>query len=177
MMIWQEIIMDIFDRIAAQLAQVLEGLTPEELNRQPSTGANTIGWMAWHLTRSHDRNMSELMKMEQLWISEGWYKRFNRAPDPSETGWGHTIDEMKNFGAPDSMTIMKYHRSVLERIKDYIGNDLTEAVLEDESYSPTFRRSSPVYRRITGVINDGLQHVGQAAYVRGLIQGPGWQDR
>ena len=176
-MTWQEMIMDIFDRIAAQLAQVLEDLTPKQLNQQPARDANTIGWLIWHLTRSHDRNMSELMGLEQLWISEGWYARFNRRPDPSETGYRHTAKEMKAFKAPDSLTIMEYHRSVLERIKDYIGDQLEESVLEQEMYSPTFNSSSPVYRVITGVINDALQHVGQAAYVRGLITKQGWLGR
>jgi hypothetical protein len=176
-MTWQEMIMDIFDRIAAQLAQVLEDLTPKQLNSQPSRDANTIGWLTWHLTRSHDRNMSELMGLEQLWISEGWYARFDRRPDPAETGYGHTAKEVKDFKAPNSLTIMEYHRSVLERIKDYIGNELEESVLEQEVYSPTLNSSRPVYRVITGVINDGLQHLGQAAYVRGLIPKQGWLGR
>ncbi|MBN2075936.1 MAG: DinB family protein [Dehalococcoidales bacterium] len=176
-MTWQEMIMDIFDRIAAQLAQVLEDLTPKQLNQQPSKGANTIGWLTWHLTRSHDRNMSELMGLEQLWISEGWYARFDRRPDPAETGVGFTAKEMAAFKAPDSLTIMEYHRSVLERIKDCIGNQLEESDLEQEVYSPTFNSNRPAYRIITGVINDGLQHVGQAAYVRGLITKQGWLGR
>ena len=176
-MTWQEMIMDIFDRIAAQLAQVLEDLTPEELNQQPTPDTNPIGWLAWHLTRSNDRNMSELMGLEQLWISGNWYARFNRAPDPAETGYGFTLEEVAAFTSPDALTIMEYHRAVLDRIRQFIGNDLSEMMLEEESYSPTFQRSSPVYRTITGVINDGLQHVGQAAYVRGLLQGFGWMNR
>ncbi len=176
-MAWQQLVMDIFDRIAEQLEQVLEGLTPEELNRQPAPGANTIGWLTWHLTRSHDRNMSEVMEKEQLWTSDKWHARFNRAPDPAETGSGHTPEEMSAFRAPDSQTVMEYHRAVQERIKDYIGTALTETELERESYSPTFDGTSPVLRRITGVINDGLQHLGQAAYVRGLITKQGWLGR
>ena len=176
-MTWQEMIMDLFDRMAAQLAQVLEDLTPEQLNRQPARGANTIGWLTWHLTRSHDRNISELMGLEQLWTSEGWYARFNRRPDPAETGVGFTMKEMAAFKAPDSLTIMEYHRAVLERIKDFLANHLEESILEQEVYSPTFDSVRPAYRVITGVINDALQHVGQAAYVRGLITKQGWLER
>jgi len=176
-MAWQQLVMDIFDRIAGQLEQVLEGLAPEELNRQPAQGANTIGWLTWHLTRSHDRNMSEVMEKEQLWISDNWYARFNRAPDPAETGVGHSPEQMAAFRVPDGETVMEYHRAVLERIREYIDSGLSEDELERESYSPTFKSSSPVLRRITGVINDGLQHLGQAAYVRGLITEQGWLGR
>ncbi len=98
-MTWHRLVMDIFNRIAEQLEQVLDGLTTEELNRQPSPGANTIGWLTWHLTRSHDRNMSELIEKEQLWTVDGWYIKFGRDTDPAETGVGHTTEEMAAFRA------------------------------------------------------------------------------
>lgn len=174
---WHKLLLDIFDRIGSQLEQVLTGLTPEELNRQPGPGANTIGWLTWHLTRSHDRNMSEIAGQEQLWTADQWYKRFDRLPDPGETGFGHTMEQMQAFHAPDSNTIIEYHYAVLERIRDYIGNGLSVDELDRDSYSPTFDNSGLVWKRITGVINEGLQHVGQAAYVRGLIKGQGWLGR
>jgi hypothetical protein len=63
---WQEFVMDEFLRIEDELGQVLKGLTVEDLNTQPAPDCNSIGWLAWHLTRSHDRNMSEVMGEEQL---------------------------------------------------------------------------------------------------------------
>ena len=33
-----------------------------------------------------------------------------------------------------------------------------------------------VRRRLLGIISEGLQHVGQAAYVRGLLKGKGWPE-
>ncbi len=174
---WQQLIIDIFNRIAEQLKEVLEGLTPDELNQQPAPDANTIGWLNWHLTRSHDRNMSELAGKEQLWTGDGWYTKFNRAPDPAETGVGHSPKDMAAFRAPDSRTILEYHNAVLERIRDYIGSTLAEAELDREVYSPTFCNTHTGRRRLLGVINDGLQHLGQAAYVRGLLKGHGWLGR
>ena len=176
-MAWQQLIMDIFDRIAEQLEEVLEGLTPDELNRQPASDANTIGWLTWHLTRSHDRNMSEIVGKEQLWIEDKWYARFNRAPDPAETGFGHSSEAVAVFRAPDGKTVLEYHRAILERIKDYIINTLSETELDREVYSPTFRNTNTVRRRLLSVISDGFQHLGQAAYVRGLIKGQGWLGR
>ena len=98
--------MDEFLRIERELAQVLNGLTIEDLNRQPAPDCNSIGWLAWHLTRSHDRNMSELMSEEQLWIKDKWHARFNRAPDPSETGVGHTTEQAKAFRSPESEALI-----------------------------------------------------------------------
>lgn len=174
---WPQFILDIFERIAQELEHTLDGLTTDDLNWQPVPGANSIGWLAWHLTRSHDRNMSEVMGKEQLWLSDGWYARFGRPPDPAETGVGYSVQQAAAFRAPDGQVIMAYHRAVLARIKDYIHNQLSEAEFDRETYSPTLHITLPVRRRLLGVINEGFQHLGQAAYVRGLLKGHGWLGR
>ena len=171
---WQRFVMEQFDRIEDELGQVLKGLSVEDLNRQPAPDCNSIGWLAWHLTRSHDRNMSELMGEEQLWIAEKWYAKFNRAPDPGETGVGHTTEQAKAFQSPDVAVIMDYHHAILKRIEQYINHQLTEKELDRETYSPTLKNIAPVSGRIKGVIQQGFLHVGQAGYVRGLLKGKGW---
>ncbi|HEY32691.1 MAG TPA: DinB family protein [Dehalococcoidia bacterium] len=174
---WQQFVTDLFVRISQELERVLEGLSTDDLNRQPSPDSNSIGWLAWHLTRSHDRNMSEIAGEEQLWIKDKWYLKFNRAPDPSETGVKHSPKEAAAFRSPDSATILEYHRAVVERIQNYINSRLSETELERESHSPTLGMTRPVEARLIGVINEGLQHVSQAAYARGLLKGKGWSDR
>ncbi len=176
-MAWQQLITDLCLRISQELETVLEGLTTDELNQQPRPDSNSIGWLAWHLTRSHDRNMSEIAGEEQLWIRDKWHLKFNRTPDPSETGYHHSPEEAAAFHSPDSATILEYHRAVVERIKGYIGSSLSETELERDSYSPTFQTTSKVRRRLVSVLSDGFQHVGQAAYARGLLKGKGWSDR
>ena len=171
---WQQFVMEQFLRIEDELGQVLKGLSIDDLNRQPAPDCNSIGWLAWHLTRSHDRNMSELMGEEQLWIAEKWYAKFNRAPDPGETGVGHTTEQAKAFQSPDVAVIMDYHHAILKRIEHYINHQLTEKELDRETYSPTLKNIAPVSGRIKGVIQQGFPHVGQAGYVRGLLKGKGW---
>ncbi|UCB43306.1 MAG: DinB family protein [Dehalococcoidales bacterium] len=176
-MAWQQLITDLFLRISQDLETVLEGLTVEDLNQRPRPDSNSIGWLAWHLTRSHDRNMSEIAGEEQLWIKDGWYLKFGRTPDPSETGYHHSPEEAAAFRSPDSVTVLEYHRAVVERIKGYIDSKLSETELERESHSPTLGTTQPVQARLVGVLNDAFQHVGQAAYARGLLKGRGWSDR
>lgn len=174
---WQQLVIDIFMRISQEMEGILNGLTVDEINQQPRPDCNSIAWLTWHLTRSHDRNMSEIAGKEQLWTSDGWHARFNKPPNAAETGYGHNTGEAAAFRVPDSNTLLEYHHTVLERIIDYINSTLSETELKRESYSPTFGTVNPVRRRVAGVINDGLQHVGQAAYVRGLLKGKGWLGR
>ena len=171
---WQLFVMDEFERIEQELGLVLEGLNVKDLNIQPAPDCNSIGWLAWHLTRSHDRNMSELMGHEQLWTSDKWYAKFNRAPDPNETGVGHTTEQARDFESPRGEIIMAYHRAILGRIRHYVEIDVTEAELERENTSPTLHNTISAMRRITGVVQQGFLHVGQAGYVRGMIKGKGW---
>lgn len=174
---WQLLINDLFIRISNELEKVLDGLTVDDLNQRPSPDCNSIGWLAWHLTRSHDRNLSELAKKQQLWIKDNWHIRFNCSLDPTETGFGHSLKDAAEFVSPDSKTILEYHHAVLELAKRYIDNNLSETDLKRRVKSPTLKNVATVRGRLLGIISEGLQHVGQAAYVRGLLKGKGWLSR
>ncbi len=177
-MTWQALVVDIFERKARELSAVLDGLTPEDLDWRPEKGANSIGWLTWHLTRSLDRNLSDITGEEQLWISDGWYARFGREPDPGETGVGHDpMGQAEAFRSPDVATLLEYHLAALGRLRRYAGAGLTEAELERLARSPTLGTNWTMRHRLVGIVNDGLQHLGQAAYVRGLLKGAGWLGR
>jgi len=171
---WQRLVLDQFERIEQELGFALDGLTVEDLNRQPAPDCNSIGWLAWHLTRSHDRNMSEIIGEEQLWTRDGWHARFGRAPDPGETGVGHTPQQARSFVSPPREVIMAYQHAILGRIREYLGTSLTEAELERDYTSPTFKTTRRVEGALIGVIQQGFLHVGQAGYVRGMLKGNGW---
>lgn len=174
---WQQLLVDIYRRLSKEFEEVLAGLTLDDLNRRPATDANTIGWLLWHTTRSLDRTVGDVMWGEQLWIKDGWHMRFGRKPDPNETGWRHSFEEVGKFRVPDIQTLLEYHRAVMERSVEYLKK-LSEQELDREcplSTHPGTTASAGM--RIIGNINDCFQHVGQAAYVRGLIKGQGWLGR
>lgn len=171
---WQSFVLDQFDRIEYELGLVLDGLSVEDLNRQPALGSSSIGWLAWHLTRSIDRDMSELMGSEQIWVAGKWYEKWGREPSPAETGIGHSEQQVKEFKSPHTDVIMAYHKAIIARIRPYIENELTEDELDRQIRSRTLKNLSTVMRRVTSVIQDGFVHLGQAAYVRGMYKGIDW---
>jgi hypothetical protein len=170
---WQQLVLDSFQRQSQELEKVVEGLTEDDLNRQPAPDCNSIGWLAWHVIRSVDRNMSELMGEEQLWIKNRWHDRFGRAPDPSETGYGHSTEQAKAFKSPVAKVIIDYQKAILSRIEDYINRRLSVSDLAREVYSPTLKVKRTVEETIVGQFWHGMHHVGQAGYVRGLLKGEG----
>jgi len=170
---WCELMSDAYGRVLPLLEKALEGLTQDDLNRQPHPDSNSIGWLTWHLTRVQDIRLSPLMGKEQLWISNDWYKRFHRPRDPMDRGFGHSSEEVAAFKSPDVQTLLGYHQAVLERTKRYIAS-LSTAELGRELDEPGRQPVPTVGRRLVDILNDTLQHAGQVAYLRGLFKGKGW---
>jgi hypothetical protein len=173
---WQQLIIDIYKRTTIEIEQVLDGLNIEDLHRRPAPGANPIGWLCWHATRSMDRTVGDVILGEQLWIKDGWHEKFNLPPDPQNTGYGDTDAEVDALRIPDVDTLLAYHRAVMGVTLKYLER-LTEDELSREypfSVVPGTKRAVCV--RIIANIQD-IQHVGQAGYVRGLLKGHRWYGK
>jgi len=170
---WQDILDMEFERISRSLEIALEGLTEEDLNWQPKPDSNSIGWLTWHLTRWQDVQVSSFLKREQLWIKDGWYEKFGRPADAGDHGSGHKPDDLAKFKSPDAVTLIGYHQAVLAQTKSYLKS-LSASDLDKVIEGTPFQPPPTVGMSIVGVLSDGMQHAGQAAYVRGLRQGMGW---
>ena len=73
---------------------------------------------------------------------------------------------------PDRGLLLDYADAVLARTQEYLESVTDEELdrIIDTSYDPPVT----VGVRLVSVINDNTQHVGQAAYVRGLSEGRHW---
>jgi hypothetical protein len=169
---WRQFPIDAFERILQTLEKALIGMTQADLNEQPRPDCNSMGWLAWHLTRTQDRSIADLTGEKQLWIKDNWYARFSRASDAADTGFGHKPEDVAAFKSPDVATVLGYHKAVLQKTKQYLGS-LSTTELGRKLDHPRF---PTVEARLVATLNDGLQHVGQIAYVRGLLKGKGWMD-
>jgi hypothetical protein len=170
---WQKLVLDSFLKQEKELEKVVEGLTEDDLSRQPAPDCNSIGWLVWHVIRSVDRNMSPVIGDEQLWLSAKWHARFGREPDPGETGYGHTAEQAKMFRSPDANTVVEYSKAIMAKSADYFNRKLTDSDLAREVYNPTLKITRTVEETIVAEIWHSMHHLGQAAYVRGLLKGEG----
>lgn len=171
---WHDLLAEAYERLPGFLNNVLRGLSQDDLNWQPRPDCNSIGWLTWHLTRQQDAQIASLMNEEQLWLSDGWCSRFNRAADPKDIGFGHTPEQVSSFKSPDIQTMLDYHHAVLERTKHYLVT-LSQTDLDRELDEPWFQPLPTVGVRLISILDDSIIHAGQAAYIRGLIHGKGWQ--
>ena len=172
---WQELLIDGYSRISGSLEEALKGLIRDDLIQLPHADCNSMGWLAWHMTRIQDDHIAALMEEEQLWISEGWHAKFNRPSNSGDIGFGHSSEDVAALQSPDVETLLGYHRAVRERTKRYISS-LSASDLDRELNEPWYQPLPTVGVRLVSVLADNLQHVGQIAYVRGLLKGKGWRS-
>jgi hypothetical protein len=170
---YAQFILDIYYRLFQEYDLVLKDLTIKELDHRPTLHSNSIGWLLWHTIRSQDRMNADLFAEEQLWTREKWYLKFNRQPDPKDTGYGHTQEQASGFRAPDPQIYRDYYQAIFNRTKDYIMTRLTSEDLQRKVVSPTLGSTQTVESRLIGTINN-FQHIGQAGYVKGMLRGIGW---
>jgi hypothetical protein len=112
---------------------------------------------------------------EELWIQDGWYAKFKRSLDPNDTGYGHNPEQVAAFQSPDVETLLNYHRAVLERSKRCL-NTLSSSDLSREIDDTLSQLLPTVGSRLVITLDKILQHAGQVCYIRGLLQGKGWQE-
>jgi hypothetical protein len=115
-----------------------------------------------------------LMGGKQLWVTDKWYTKFGRQPEPDDVGFGHSPEQVSAFKSPESRTLLGYNRAVVERSKQYISS-LSGDDLDRELNEPQFQPLPTVGVRLVSILDDSVLHAGQAAYVRGMRQGKGWQ--
>lgn len=157
---WCSLTLAQLQRIASELHEALAGRTADEMAVRVVPTANPVGWLAWHLTRSHDRNLSEIAGVPQRWIDEGWHERFGMAADPNETGFGHTAEQVATFRHVDGDTLLAYHASVIDTANAYLSGAPPDD-LARVAPSPTLGTAHTVQQRLIGVLNEGFQHLGQ----------------
>lgn len=158
--------LELYGRIPPLVREVVDGLDADGLTRRVGPDANPIGWLVWHLTRVEDHHIAELLEAEQLWIADGWAERFGMTPaDPDDIGYGHTSEQVAAVPATDAALLVAYHEAVDVRTRAFLADhgDLDRIV--DRRWDPPVTLGV----RLVSVADDALQHLGQAAYVRGLL--------
>ncbi|MFC1949549.1 DinB family protein [Chloroflexota bacterium] len=161
------------ERIAGTLERTLNGLAVEDLNWQPKPDSNSIGWLTWHLTRWQDVQVASFLGEEQIWIKGGWHKKFGRPADAKDHGAGHKPEDLAKFKSPDVATQLGYNKAVLAQARVFFSK-LSPGDLDKVVEGTPFQPPPTVGMSLVGLLSDGLQHAGQASYVRGLRQGMGW---
>ncbi|HEY1623567.1 MAG TPA: DUF664 domain-containing protein [Streptosporangiaceae bacterium] len=158
-----ELLTDAFGRVRENLHGAVDGLTEDELEVRLDADANSIAWLAWHLTRVQDDHVAGAFGVEQVWPK--WRDRFGMTGDP--TGYGDTTEQVARVRASGEL-LTAYHDAVYQQTLDLVsgvdGDDLARVV--DERWDPPVTLSV----RLVSVISDCLQHAGSMMFIRGVLE-------
>jgi len=161
-----DVYIDFFERILENGVAAVDGLTDEQLAHRIKPEANSIAWLVWHTARVQDAQIAHAAGTEEVWSSQGWVERFALDIDPADHGYGHTSEQVGKVRASAEL-LADYLRASHEATVDYLRT-VTEADLDeiiDRNWSPPVTRGV----RLVSIADDDAQHVGQAAYLRGLL--------
>jgi uncharacterized damage-inducible protein DinB len=153
-----------------ELQRAIEGLTPAEARWQPTDHTNHIAWLVWHMARVEDRWVNQVLRgTTEVWIAEGWAKRFNMAPESS--GAGQTIEEVRAMPDISLTDLMAYFEAVRAVTRQYL-DQATDSDLVREYRHPRLGVITGIW--IMGhLLVEESQHTGQVALIRGMMRGLG----
>ncbi|MFM9032889.1 MAG: mycothiol transferase [Mycobacterium sp.] len=161
----REILRDSFTRIIEHVDDLTDGLAGEVSFFRPVPTANSIAWLVWHSARITDAQLAHIAGVPQVWFSGGWVDRFALDLPRDSDGYGHTPEEVARVRPPADLLAGYYHavhRMTLEYIATVNAEELSRIV--DANWNPPVTASV----RLVSIIDDCAQHLGQAAYLRGI---------
>jgi hypothetical protein len=165
-----DLLIDGFGRIRENVADLLDGLSPDEAVYRVDAGANPVSWLVWHLTRVQDDHVAGAFGTEQVWVSGGWAKRFGLPEGMMDHGYGHASDQVEAVteACSNAALLQEYHEAVHAQTVQLVAGvsdaDLDRVV--DRRWTPPVTLGV----RLVSVLDDDMQHAGQAAFVRGVAR-------
>ncbi|GGH92692.1 DinB family protein [Arthrobacter liuii] len=164
----KELLLEAFDRLPVLVRQALDGLDSAQLQHRPGGHGNSIAWLIWHTGRVEDAQVASASGLEQVWKAEGFVSRFGLPLADGDTGYGHSSRQVDAVRAPREL-LQEYYDAVhrqTARVLEGIGDPDLDRVV-DKHWNPPVTLGV----RLVSILGDCLQHVGQAAYAKGLLPG------
>ncbi|WP_113716425.1 mycothiol transferase [Arthrobacter dokdonensis] len=161
-----ELLADAFSRIGDIVGGVLNGIDVARINWRPGGTGNSVAWLVWHLSRGQDEQIADVAGIPSVWRAGEYVARFGFALSPGDTGYGHSAAQVDKVRVESTDLLRGYHEAVLRQSLEYVRG-LSDADLDkvvDRRWNPAVTLGA----RLISIVDDCVQHAGQAAYVKGL---------
>lgn len=163
-----DLLVDGFGRVQENVRAAVGGLTAEQLGTRLDTGANSIAWLVWHLTRVQDDHVADVAGTEQVWTAQDWVTKFGLPFPAGDTGFGHRAADVEAVRVADPELLTGYYDAVHAETVKFLGGIDEQALdrIVDEAWDPPVSLGV----RLVSVLDDDIQHAGQAMFVRGVLE-------
>jgi uncharacterized damage-inducible protein DinB len=162
------VLLDLFGRVEEHVHEAVAGLDVDDLRTPPEPGTNPIGWLIWHVARGEDYQIAELTGQDQVWTSGDWAAGFGVARDADNMGYGHSWADVMAIRPDSADVLIDYYAAVAARTRPFLEGlapqDLDRVV--DKNWDPPVTLGV----RLISIVDDEIQHSGQAVYARGMLE-------
>jgi len=142
----------------------VKDLTPEHLAFRPASGANPIGFIFWHITRTEDMIIHRFLGKPSIWESGNWQEKMGMPAPPK--GGGHPEEEIAKAGTLPLPQVLAYAELVYKDTNEYLKT------LDDQKldFAPNAERPQFTIGMMLRnfLITHGWWHLGEIKFLKGL---------
>lgn len=167
----------VLNDLAARPLQALDyfwdELDPARINDHPGGHPNSIAWLLWHSARETDAQIAPLADTTEIWTEQGFASRFGfdgQDLGALDMGYGQApaaATAITVRASPEGKHLLRdYLEAVYQHLGEWIrtlGESDLDTVIDDD-YDPPVTLGV----RVISVIDDAVQHMGQAAHIAGM---------
>ena len=166
----QQLIAGLTRQLLEEIARSIEDLTPEDLHHLPHERANSIGFDAWHVTRTLDNLINfAFLRERPVWLQQ----RLDAEWDLPrvEQGTGMPPDEARALRFPPAADLARYVREVGSAVGERIEGFTDDFLAEEMEIKFVGVRSRWMVVTDNGLLHGG-EHLGQINLARTLLGRP-----
>ena len=170
----REVFADLLNILGANVREMVEGLSPEELAWRPDALGNSVGVTVWHFARWLDvltaRVLADGPVSAERWHADGWAARTGY--DPTGTGY-KGLGVVTGYTAEDVDAIPNLPGADLLAYLDQTIADLRTAILAHppgglSTPVPGIGAPRSVYAAVKPILFGSIGHAGEIAALNGL---------
>ncbi len=162
-----DLLRDAFGRLPDIVHAAVDGLADDDLALRLDPDANSAAWLVWHLARVQDDHVAGAFRTDELWEADGWRERFALPDEVTGIGYGHTSEQVGAVRASAEVLTGYYdavNAQTVQLVSTVTADDLDRVV--DPEWDPPVTLGV----RLVSVLQDVLEHAGQAALLRGVLE-------
>lgn len=163
----QDVFLDGVSQLFDWLDDALNGLTADQVNYLPAGKSVSIGFNAWHISRTADNITNfALQKKPPIWVAQGYDERM--ALPKVEQGTGMNLEIARAITINDPSLLREYAGAVRKDVLDYLAAVPDSVLAEVQMVRPLGEMPKwRVFRQV--VMTHGFMHLGEINALRGQL--------
>ena len=164
----RDLLIDGITQLSDWLDDGLDGLSVDQVNWLPDGKTTSIGFSAWHITRTSDNIVNFVFQNRKptIWVEQGYAEKLGL--HKAEQGTGMALETARTIQINDVGLLREYNRAVKGAVVDFLKTTPMEALDEIQMIKPLGEMSKlRVVRQV--MMTHGFMHLGEINLIRGIL--------